>query len=240
MTKKTWIIFTVVVIGLFAGLIAYSRNANPQIDVSKIDTNKIQAGSNQNGNIADHVFGNKSGKVTLIEYGDFQCPGCGSIHPIVKSITQQDTSQLTYIFRNFPLTSLHPNAKAAAAAVEAAGLQDKYWEMNNLIYESQSAWSNLSGTDRDSQFQTYAKQLGLDQSKFDTDMAGSAVLDKIKFDQAIGSKVGSDSKPTVDSTPTFVLDGVKLDQSTWGDATKFKAAINDALTKAGLAVPSDS
>lgn len=233
MTKKTWIIFTVVVIGLFAGLIAYSRSANPQLDVSKVEVNKIQAASSQSGNIADHVFGSTSGKVTLIEYGDFQCPGCGAIHPLVKSITQQDTSQLTYVFRNFPLTSSHPNARAAAAAVEAAGLQSKYWEMNNLIYESQSAWSNLSGTERDSQFQSYAKQLGLDQSKFDSDMVSSAVLSKIAFDQAVGNKVG------VDSTPTFMLDGAKLDPATWGDATKFKATINSALTKAGFTLPSN-
>ena len=231
MTKKTWIIFTVVVIGLFAGLIAYSRNANPKIDVSKIDANNVQKASEQNGNIADHTFGSKLNKVVLVEYGDFQCPGCGSEHPLIKNLTQLYTDQLTFVFRNFPLTSAHPNAKAAAASVEAAGLQGKYWEMHNIVYEAQGDWNTLSGSDRDAKFLSYAKRLGLDESKFTTDSASSDVLNKIAFDQAIGGKVG------VDATPTFILNGTKLDQTVWGDETKFKAAINDELTKAGVALP---
>ena len=204
MGKVAWIIFGSVIVVVFGGLIIYSRSANPPIDVSNVDTNTVIAASEQNGNIADHTFGNTDSKVTLIEYGDFQCPSCGGAHPQIKSITEDYKDKVAFIYRNFPLTSLHPNAKAAASAVEAAGLQGKYWDMHNLIFESQSEWGTLSGTARTDQFVSYASQLGLDQAKFTTDLAASGVTKKINFDLALGKKLG------VNATPTFYLNGEKL------------------------------
>lgn len=236
MSKKAWIIFAVVVVGLLAALVISQRTANPPVDVSSVNANAIQAATTQNGNIADHTFGVASSKVTLIEYGDFECPYCGRAHPQIKAISQQYTDQLTFVFRNFPITSAHPNAKAAAAAVEAAGLQGKYWDMHNLIYESQNTWQDLTGTDRDNQFLAYAKQLGLDTAKFTTDVSSNAVLKKIAFDQAVAGKIG------VDSTPTFYLDGsavstdIVQDAET-GNGDKLRALINSELQKAGIALP---
>lgn len=229
MSKLAWIIFAVVAAGILTLLIVLSPR--DKIDVSSINTNEVQSASTDNGNIADHVFGKVGSHVTLIEYGDFQCPGCGSAYPRVKAISEEYKDQLQFVFRNFPLTSIHPNAKAAAGAAEAAGLQGKYWEMHDLIYQSQTSWSLLTDKERTDAFNGYARQLGLDISKFDSDISSAAVTKKITFDQTIGKKAG------VDSTPTFYLNGVKLDQATWADDTAFKAAIDAELTKAGIALP---
>jgi protein-disulfide isomerase len=235
-SRLTWIIFGVVVAGLLVGLVVYSHNASPQIDTSKINTSAIQKASAADGNIADHVYGDATSKVVLIEYGDFQCPYCGAAHPNVKSITQEYAGQVAFVFRNFPLTTIHPNAKAAAAVVEAAGLQGKYWEMHNLIYESQSAWVDLTGTARDNQFVAYAKQLGLNITKFDTDISSDAVLQKIAYDQALAGKLN------VDSTPTFTLNGKQIDNTTLtsivnGDGSALTTLLNTDLKAIGVTPP---
>lgn len=229
MSKLTWIIFSVIAVGILTLLIVFSPHE--KIDVSSVNPVQIQAASASSGNIADHTFGKIGGPVTLIEYGDFQCPGCGGAHPRIKAITEEYKDQLQFVFRNFPLTSIHPNAKAAAGAVEAAGLQGKYWEMHNLIFESQNAWNTLSETERTEMFKSYARQLALNIDKFDTDLSSADINKKITFDQALAKKAG------VDSTPTFFLNGTKLDQATWSDDTALKAAIDAELKKANIVPP---
>lgn len=229
MSKTRWIIFIVATLGVFGLLIVTSKSN--QLDVSSIDANIVQVATSKNGNIADHVFGKIDSKVTLIEYGDFQCPGCSTEHTIIKAVTEEYKDQLQFIFRNFPLATIHPNAKAAAGTVETAGLQGKYWEMHNKIYETQSAWSNLTGIDRTIFFEGYATSLGLDIDKFKTDISSSAVTDKINYDYALGLKVG------VNSTPSFFLNNKELKPEVWGDIAKLKDAINTELVNAGLTLP---
>ena len=231
MSKKAWIIFIVIVIGLLTGLVLWSRGSTPQVDVSNVNPNSIIAASSANGNVGDHVFGNTDGKVLLIEYGDFQCPGCGTAHPRIKAISEQYKDQIGFVFRNFPLTSIHPNARAAAASAEAAGQSGYYWEMHNKLFESQNSWENLTGTERSDAFASYAEALGINKATFTTNLGLDAINQKISFDQALGKKV------SVDSTPTFFLNGVKLESSVWGDDAKLKEAINAELTKAGIALP---
>lgn len=222
MSKKAWIIFVAVCVIVLGGLVYLSRKQ--QIDVANVDQNKIIAASSANGNIADHVFGNKDGKTILVEYGDFQCPACGQAHPILKDLTAQFKDKLTFIFRNNPLTTIHPNARAAAAAAEAAGLQGKYWEMHDSLYESQNLWSQASTDERVALFVQLAKKAGVaDSDKFKTDMQAKNVNDKINYDLALGKKV------PVEGTPTLLLDGKKIESDTWNDKDKFKAAIEDAL-----------
>lgn len=232
MNKISWIIFSAVTVGALGLLIYFSDST--KTDVSKIDINTIQTADKQNGNIADHVYGKVGSKVILINYGDFQCPGCGSIHPVIKSVTEAYKGQIQFVFRNFPLTDAHPNAKAAAGSVEAAGLQGKYWEMFNKVYESQADWENLTGTERSDFFAGYAKSFGLDVDKFNTDVASAAVSKKIDFDKALGTKAN------VEATPTYYLNGTKLDSKVWSDETKLKEAINTELKKAGIALPADN
>ena len=223
MNKIKWVIFAAFVIGILGFLVVFSNNS--KINVDKIDVNMTQAADKQNGNIADHVYGNPDSKVTLIAYGDYQCPPCGQAYPLIKSVTEEYKDKIKYIFRNFPLTTIHANAKAAAASAEAAGLQGKYWEMHNKIYENQSDWSTLSDTQRSDFFANYAKDLELDVDKFNSDITTSAITDKINYDLALGKKAG------VEGTPTIILDGTKLDSSIWGDSTKFKEAIDKELVK---------
>lgn len=209
MNKKTWIIFGALVVLLLGGLIVLSRK--DVVDVSNIDQTKLQPASTANGNIAEHVTGLQKSKVVLIEYGDYQCPYCGNAYPQVKKITDDYASKITFVFRNYPLSSLHPNAKAGAAAAEAAGLQGKYWEMHDKLYTSQTEWSNLSTDERTSKFVDYAKSIGVkDLNKFKTDMAAESVTKKIDFDLALGNKFG------VTGTPTFELNGTKVDDTTAG------------------------
>ncbi|HUC96094.1 MAG TPA: DsbA family protein [Candidatus Saccharimonadales bacterium] len=229
MSKRSWIIFVIIVVGILVLMVVSSNNSG--LNVSNVDTNAIQTGNSQDGNIADHIFGKVGSKVTLIQYGDFQCPPCGNIYPVVKSITNQYKDQLQFVFRNFPIADLHPNAKAAAATAEAAGLQGKYWQMHDKLYDTQSDWSALSITDRTKFFDSLASGLGLSMKKFDADTATSAVTDKINYDIALGTKA------SVSGTPTFFLDGVKLDPSAYSNESTFKATINTDLKKAGIPLP---
>lgn len=219
---KTWIIFAAVCVAVLAGLVATQRGN--QINVSNVDESKVIAASEQNGNIGDHVYETKTGKATLIEYGDFQCPACKMAYPNVKALADEYKDKLVFIFRNLPLTSMHPNARAGAAAAEAAGLQDKYWEMNSKLYEEQDSWGNAAADKRLSFFEGYAKQVGIkDIEKFKTDMQSKAVSDKINFDMALAKKIGANS------TPHILLNGKKLESDTWQDKDKFKKEIENAL-----------
>lgn len=222
MTRNTWIIFAAICIVVLGGLIVVGRGN--QIDVSKVDETKIIAASEQNGNIGDHVLATTTGKATLIEYGDFQCPACKSAFPNVKTLTEEYKDKMVFIFRNLPLTSLHPNARAGAAAAEAAGLQGKYWEMHDLLYEQQDTWSNAATDKRLSYFTGYAQQLGIkDLDKFKADLENKNVSDKINFDMALAKKIGAQA------TPTILLNGKKIESDIWSDKDKFKAEIESAL-----------
>lgn len=229
MNKVAWIIFGAVIVLIFGGLIIYSHASNPSIDVSAINTNTIIPASAQNGHIADHVYGDANSKVVFVEYGDFQCPSCGGAYAQVKSATESYKDKVAFIFRNFPLTTLHPNARAAAAAAEAAGLQGKYWEMHNMLYEGQADWESLSGDQRTNIFVSYASQLKLDTAKFKTDIASSTVNSKISFDQAVGNKIG------VNATPTFYLDGQKLSDADSGQIVQGSTTVLTGLFDKALA-----
>ncbi len=228
MTKTGWIIFiTVVAVGL-GSLIAWTRIANPPLDVSDINTHAAIAASDRSGNIADHITGNAESKVILVEYGDFQCPGCAGASPNIQVLLEEYGDRIAVIFRNFPLTSMHPNAKAAAAAAEAAGKQGKYWEMNSHLFKSQGEWQNADTKTRTDIFKGYAEALQLNVDTFMEDLASSDIAKKISFDQALGKKDG------VTATPTFFLNGEKVSEDTadgiiGGDLTAIKKDLDELL-----------
>ncbi len=228
MNKIGWIIFSVVVALILGGLIAWTRIANPPIDLSGVENNSVIAASEQNGNIADHTKGNVDGKVLIVEYGDFQCPSCAGAAPNVTALMEEYGDRVGLVFRNFPLTTIHPNARAASAVAEAAGLQGKFWEMHDLLYERQNDWSNQDITKRTETFNLYAEELDLNVEQFKTDIASAGVGQKISFDQALGKNAG------VDATPTFFINGEKLDAETssgivQGDLTKIKEKLDELL-----------
>lgn len=232
MSKNAWLIFTGVCVLLLGGLVFLS-NKN-RIDVSNVDAVTILAGSEQSGSIGDHVFGKSDSKVIMIEYGDFQCPGCGNVHPTVKELTEKYKDKIAFVFRNLPITTIHPNARAAAAAAEAAGLQGKYWEMHNALYEDQAGWENLSANDRGGYFASLAEDQGLDAGRFKSDMESVNINQKINFDRALATKVGAEA------TPSFYLNGTKLEDETWNDAEKFEKALIDEMKKHNITPPKDN
>lgn len=221
---------------MLTGLAVFSRNANPKMNIDGINANTIQEATVQNGNIADHVTNKIDSKVIFIEYGDFQCPYCGQSFQPIKSVTDLYKGQVAYVFRNFPLTTLHPNALAAASAAEAAGLQGKYWQYHDLLYQNQTSWENLTGDQRTNVYVGYAKQLDLNTNTFKTDLGSSSISSKIAFDKALGTKIG------VSATPSFYLNGTLVpsavgSQIVQGDTSGLIKLINAQLTAHHIALP---
>lgn len=155
--------------------------------------------------LSNHVQGENAKKVVLVEYGDYQCPACGSYYPIVKQVVEKYKADIQFQFRNFPLSQIHQNARAGSRAAEAAAMQGKFWEMHDLLYEQQKSWE--SSTSVVPIFESYATQLGLDMAKFKTDYAGTEVNDITNADYEEGVKLG------VNSTPTFFLQGKKIEKN---------------------------
>jgi len=150
-----------------------------------------------------HKIASGSGTVTLVEFSDFQCPACGIYHPVVKQLTQKFKDSMTFVYRNYPLVQNHKNAQIAAEAAEAAGIQGKYWEMHDKLFESQAEWS-ASESAKDI-FSGYAESFGLNKDQFIKDMDSDPVKNIIQQDVADGKTLG------IAGTPTFFLNGVKLE-----------------------------
>lgn len=150
----------------------------------------------------DHVRGKAGAKVTLVEFGDFQCPACGAYEPLVRKVAAANKDTLQVVFRHFPLSQLHQNALLAAKASEAAGLQGKFWEMHDMLYDKQDEWSGALNA-RDF-FLTYATTIGLDTKKFTTDLSNKSIEDKIQAEYKEGTVLG------VQGTPTFFVNGKKI------------------------------
>ena len=148
----------------------------------------------------DHIQGPASAPVTLVEYGDYQCPFCGAAYPMLKDVQARMGDGLRFVFRNFPISTSHPNAELAAEAAEAAAVQGRFWEMHDLLYENQD---RLGGED----LHAYAESLGLDLETFDRELAGHAYAARVHEDFMSGVHSG------VNGTPTFYLNGGRYDGS---------------------------
>lgn len=245
MTNKAWLIFAVICVALVAGVVWISQGN--RVNVDDVDLHAIQSGEERSGNIADHILGKKDAKVLIIEYGDFQCPGCNQVAPIVKAIQKKYPNDVAVVFRNFPLVAIHPNARAAAAAAEAVALQnkDKFWDMFTLLYENQSAWSSQDTADRSATFTSYVTELGLDKDRFLTDLSSKEVLKKIDFDSALGRKAKVTATPTLfvngEEVTQYVKDGKIVSKNegspVWNTQENLeKFVIIPALEKAGVDV----
>ena len=171
----------------------------------------------------NHTLGAGTSNITLVEYGDYQCPGCYSYYPILKQVTEEYGDKITFQFRNYPLTNIHPNAYAAARAAEAASKQGKFWEMHDELYKSGNwtTWTASSNSNPQPIFEGYAKAIGLNIDKYKNDFKSSTVNSAIRADMSAGEKAG------VDSTPTFILDGKKVQIANTFEA--FKTVIDEAI-----------
>ena len=168
----------------------------------------------------DVTKGNPNATVELIEYSDFQCPACAAYYPYVKQMLAEYNDKIRFAYRHFPL-SQHRNAPLAARAAEAAGNQGKFWGMHDLIFEEQKAWENNNKAGE--VFTVLAQRLGLDMERFNKDIDSEEIKNKVENDFKSGLRAG------VNSTPTFFLNGVKLNPNTMSPQ-KLKEQI-DAATK---------
>jgi protein-disulfide isomerase len=148
----------------------------------------------------DHVQGLADAPVTLVLYGDYESPYSGRAYPIVQEMQSRMADRLRFVFRNFPLPTLHPHAERAAEAAEAAAAQGKFWEMHDLLYENRKRL-------RDQDLHTYAEQLGLDVERFDKELAEQVHASRVQEDVMSGVRSG------VSGTPTFYINGVMHDDS---------------------------
>jgi protein-disulfide isomerase len=142
----------------------------------------------------DHVIGPANAPVTLLEYGDYECPYCAMAHPVVKELRRRIGNAMRFAFRHFPLTRVHPHAERAAEAAEAAGAQGKFWQMHDMLYEHQDALE-------DEDLLVYAGELGLDLHRFALDLETGAHGRKVREDFLSGVRSG------VNGTPTFFING---------------------------------
>ncbi len=202
LNKKTIgiVIICIVALLIFLGGVYFLTNGSSSQGSDYPDINTI----NQN----DHIAWSPAKKNILVEYSDFECPACKAFHTILNGIEAsnsadfQITKKITYVYRDFPLFQIHPNAMAAAYAAEAAGKQGKFFEMGDLLFDNQDSWANRANpTDY---FVKLATRLKLNINRFKNDMDSGAVKQKVNNDMTSGNKAG------INATPTFFLNGQQL------------------------------
>ena len=162
----------------------------------------------------DHVRGSAQARVTLLEYGDFECPFCGRWYPELKQALRQLGPDVRFVFRHFPLTAEHPHAQHAAEAAEAAAAQGKFWEMHDLLYQRQAALA-------DEHLVAYARELGLDAERVGRELAAHVHAARVREDALSGTRSG------VTGTPMFFINGRRHEEP--GDAKTLVAALRRAL-----------
>jgi protein-disulfide isomerase len=216
------IVVATTVILMVGGVFLFSGKTTTNVSTGKVNTSllipqgAIETSGIVNGN---YLAASPSATVTLVEFGDYECPACGTYNPIVKQALTDFAGKIVYVFRNYPLPQ-HANAQISSDAVEAAGLQGKFWQMHDKVYDTQNDWANLS--DPTSVFVGYAKDLGLDTNQFTKDLSSSAIKNKVQNDTNDGNTIG------ITETPTFYLNGQKMTLT--GTYNQFKSLINSALT----------
>lgn len=172
------------------------------------DNNSNKPGTSSEA--TSHIEGQGSKQVTLVEYGDYQCPVCLVYYPVIKDVFAKYQQDIYFQFRNLPLVSSHPNAFSAARAAEAADLQGKFWEMNDMLFQNHDSWASSSNPL--SLFVQYAQKISLNTDQFKKDFASSVANDRINADLAEFKKTGQ-----AQATPTFFLDGKVLDNKSLSD-----------------------
>lgn len=187
-----WGVAALVLLAVVGGLIWVVRQA-PAGDPLRLG---------ESGAAFEHTKGPADASVRLVEYSDFQCPACRAYYPLMKALGEEFPNDLEIVYRHFPLERIHQNANAAGRAAEAAGVQGRFWEMHDWIFERQDEWSKVP--DPTNLFAGYAVSIGLDENKFRADMNSQAARDKVQDD------LDSGTASLVNSTPTFFLNMEKI------------------------------
>ena len=191
--------------------------ASPSISSSPVSpANPVPVG--EPGADPPHALGNPAAPVTLEEFGDFQCPPCGLLHPVLNMMEHEFGPKLRVIFREYPLVPAHAHALSAARAAEAAGLQGKFWQMHDLLFENQKAWADAF--DARPIFEGYATKIGLDLDKYRRDLTSEVVERRIFLDGKRAHALG------VKGTPTVFLNGREVPFENFFDPVKLRGEIN--------------
>jgi protein-disulfide isomerase len=208
------IVAAVALAALGSGAMLY-RAKRPQL--LSIPENKSVSG--KSGAESMHIRGNPDAPVTLEEFGDFQCPPCGNFAGFAEELLKEYDSRLRLVFRNFPLGP-HEHAREAALAAEAAGLQGRFWEMHDVLYREQAAWSKAPNARE--LFESYAGTIGLNLDQFRKDMDGEKARERVDSDHALGDSLG------IKLTPTLYINNRPVDPKD-KNPEGVRAAINAAL-----------
>jgi len=204
----TWLVVVVVLVGI-GWLVRRAAQQSPGGSGNAVVSSEVID--------SDNVKGPENAAITVVEYGDYQCPACGAFHPIIEQLFEESDGQMRLVFRHFPLKRIHPNAEMVSRAVQAAGVQGKYWEMHDLVFERQAEWSPIPRNSARNKMLDYGEELGLDRDQLDDDIDSDAVKDKVDADVDNGEAIG------VNSTPSFYVNGVKLEN--FNSLEEFRAAV---------------
>ncbi len=201
----------VVIVGIIGGLIWIGENQD-----SKTTQPSPMRGA---VSLVDHTLGPEMASLTLVEYSDFQCPSCAAFAPVIEQLINEYPTTLRFVYRHFPLQSIHPNANLAAQAAEAADMQGQFWAMHEILFDRQTDWSRLANPH--DLFTSYASELGLKVEQFKIDIDSPSVRNRVSADYRSGLQAG------VNSTPTFYLNGEPLENPRGLEA--FKAVLDAKL-----------
>ncbi|KKS94708.1 MAG: Dsba oxidoreductase [Microgenomates group bacterium GW2011_GWC1_43_13] len=221
--RLSFIIGLVTVAILIGGIFLFTKDGDSSVSPQVVSNsllvpqNAIITSGFSNGT---YLPASASASLTLVEFGDYECPACGVYSPFIKQLLIDFPGEINYVFRNYPLPQ-HKNAPISSYAVEAAGLQGKYWEMQERVYETQGVWSGLA--DPTGLFMGYAKDLNLDLNRFTSDIGSDTVKDKVDNDKKDGDLVG------ITETPTFYLNGKKIILA--GSYDQLKKLVESALSE---------
>ncbi len=217
MTTETKILGSILIITLvllFGGVFFLSRNQPSSQEIKGVTVSQIDYSKGEK-------IGSDSAKVKMVEFSDLECPACLTAEPSIKKLISTYTDQIQFIYRHFPL-SKHIHSRQVANLAEAAGEQGKFWEMHDKLFETQSQWTILSKDDATAFFLSLAKNLGLDENKIKQVLEKDAYKSKIEDDLAEGQRLG------VNSTPTFFVNGHKLNLESFDD---LNTVVSDELKK---------
>ncbi len=210
MDKKIGVIIAIATVSILAGGLFMSIISPPPSQEGK-----VLSAQDLNGE-ARNSFGNKESKVTVVEFADFQCPACASVHPYIKEVLDNHKDNVYYIFRHFPL-SIHRNAFIASESVEAAAAQGKFLEMADKLYEKQSEWENEGNPIE--KFSAYAKEIGLNQEQFKKE------LEEHKYKDLVQKDLEDAIRLNLPGTPSIFINGEVFNQS----PTLLKTAVESKL-----------
>jgi len=225
MKKSTKIIIGVLVALVVGGIgLAIFNSAKKSAEMANYNEWDIIEGNSLNGNIADHVVGNKDAKVRIIEYADFQC------YPYIHEVISEYKDRVAFVFRTYVI-NYHQNGTAAATAATAAGLQGYFDEYSTILFASQNEWYDATGSTRDEMFKSYLEEASngeADLAKYSEDLKSTAIKDKISFDRALAVRVN------LTATPLIYINQEKYEVSSAKESefkAEFKAKIEEALKK---------